>query len=1202
MDGPPLPPGILDAEVNLVGTVIADRYEVQQKVGQGSMGAVYVARHKTLGSRFAVKVMLNSQDAEESKRFLSEARLASKVQHPNTVYIADFGMLPSGRFYLVMEFLGGSTLAAIIAQGPLPPARACAIAAQIAHGLSAVHKKGIIHRDLKPENIFLTEEEGRPDFVKIVDFGIAKAAALEPEKLTRQPAAAGARGRQELYEAPQRLTMPGSVLGTPDYMSPEQARGTEVDFRADQYALGCILYEMLCGSVPFSAQTLIGLLRRHMSDPPMPLAQRAPERKIPASLDSLVLRLLSKKPADRFESMQLVAQALEQEEARLRTPPPARRSNRLLGALLGGAVLLGVPLAVHYWPTPRLEQAAEQAPTPAELLAAKNAALAVLKEQLAAPARELRYAALGALSQSRDCTLIEPITALLSDPDIELAAQAAATLGQLGDRRPIPKLRALVTSAPLKLRLSVARALLDLGDEQGRPVLSAVLSRAGSPDMSAETSLQAAFFLCDTDDAAAQRLLGAIADLETTQVATVLDILTCLGRSAQPTLARQKLLARFRAHHGADRIPLAARLAQLGEQEGRDFLRELASRPGPEQLAAACALAGPAEDELAPIFRRTLRARTDEPTRMLATAGLGLVGEARDIAELSRQLATATAPGLRRTTALAILTICNREPASLSGNSLGWVQQALQDPSWAVRADAAAVLAHSPDSQAVLRLVRLLGDSVPTVRVGAARALGLRRERSALVALRAGLADPDADVRTEVVKALAHLGAYLRRHGMGQVIQEVASWLPTGDSLLGVPEWQKAALLHVLGEDSGHAGPAAALSHASPDEQRLLLDMGFTDHSFLLDCLKSADFSIKLTAAGRLLEQKDQSGRGVIQEAVQHGGAIALTAYGLLVKLGEQVPDAPLQAGLQVAVPLADRLAVVAVAAGLPSERALALWQQAAHDPDRAVRRAVVDAVASSSGEGPVQWATPVLRTLLRDSDPRVRAQAAALLAGLLAPTLARTDSQPPAHEPQSPGPTGGPAEPAISPPASPAPSDPTAAHRDLGTGVAPDADPASVSGPEAAPFEQTLREGLAASKHHDYVRAQKLLLRARSQCTSIHPVPERCRTVIAEATWQLAQLHDQLHHEPEAMAEYQRLTADRQFATMSIDKQLAVQKAVVRLSLQLGQVVLSSQSGKRCHREIQWLTPGSKTVIVDGKPRPIIVRAGERQEVGECR
>ena len=148
LDGPPLPAGGLDAEVNLVGTVIADRYEVQQKVGQGSMGAVYVARHKTLGSRFAVKVMLSCQDAEESRRFLSEARLASRVHHPNTVYIADFGTLPSGRLYLVMEFLDGSTLAAIIAQGPLLPARACAIGAQIAHGLWAVHNKGIIHRDL----------------------------------------------------------------------------------------------------------------------------------------------------------------------------------------------------------------------------------------------------------------------------------------------------------------------------------------------------------------------------------------------------------------------------------------------------------------------------------------------------------------------------------------------------------------------------------------------------------------------------------------------------------------------------------------------------------------------------------------------------------------------------------------------------------------------------------------------------------------------------------------------------------------------------------------------------------------------------------------------------------------------------------------------------------------------------------------------
>ncbi len=146
LDGPPPNTEVQESPPNLIGTVIADRYEVLDKVGQGSMGAVYVARHKALGSRFAVKVMLHARDEEDSRRFLSEARLASKVNHPNTVYIADFGTLPSGRFYLVMEFLRGSTLAAVISKGPMPPARACAIAAQIAHGLSAVHKKGIIHR------------------------------------------------------------------------------------------------------------------------------------------------------------------------------------------------------------------------------------------------------------------------------------------------------------------------------------------------------------------------------------------------------------------------------------------------------------------------------------------------------------------------------------------------------------------------------------------------------------------------------------------------------------------------------------------------------------------------------------------------------------------------------------------------------------------------------------------------------------------------------------------------------------------------------------------------------------------------------------------------------------------------------------------------------------------------------------------------
>lgn len=749
----------------------------------------------------------------------------------------------------------------------------------------------------------------------------------------------------ELEEASHRLTLPGCVLGTPDYISPEQARGGAVDFRADQYALGGILYEMLCGSVPFSATTLIGLLRKHMSEPPKSLLQRAPERKIPPTLDALVLQLLSKRPEQRFESMQAVAQALEQEAERLRGGAGGRSATKLLAAVLGGSVLLGVPVAIYHrpWrPPPPGEQAAASEPTPAELTAARDAALNVLREQLTSSRRELRYAALGALAQCREASLWEPVAALLADPDVDLAEQAAATLGQLGDRRSLPALRRHLPSAPPRVRLSIARALMDLGDESGQKALAAVLSSEGAAVAPAETRLQAAFLLSDTDDAAAQRLLGALADLETTQASTVLDILTCLGRSAQPTPARQKLLARFHAHSGADRIPLAARLAQLGEKAGRDYLHELATRPGPEQLAAARALAAPVEEELAPLFRRTLRARTDEPTRTLATSGLGLVGEGRDVPELMRQLARETAPALRRTTAVAILSICSREPASLSTSSLGFVRQALEDPSWAVRADAVAVLAHSPDSQAVVLLGRMLGDSVPAVRTGAVRALGMRRERSALFALRAGLADRDQSVRTEVIKALARLGTYLRSHGMGQVMQEIAGWLPTGDSGLAVPQWQKTALLIMLSGDGQSASSAlpALDEHLQPEEQRLLLDMGLADRAFLGGCLKSAEFSIRLQAAGHLAEQKDAIGRPVLDEAVQRGGAVAIAAYGFLARLGEPVPDAPLQAGLDLAMPVANRLAVV-MAAALPVERALALWQQAARDPllQRALRR-----------------------------------------------------------------------------------------------------------------------------------------------------------------------------------------------------------------------------------------------------------------------
>ena len=346
----------------LIGRIIDGRYEIVARIGRGGMGAVYRSQHVQLGSPFAVKVLLHPQREQERARFLQEARIASRIRHPNTVAIVDYGLLPEGQPFLVMEYLDGSTLGGLLADGPLPYDRACRIAIQIAHGLHAVHKKDVVHRDLKPDNVFVLQEEGRPDFVKIVDFGIAKApldqraqalaeaqasepsaatattsvrssgladrssasvgqgtapsflstAAGDPsvDPLAATAAAAGAStadpsegsgaapSPRPVSTVPAHArTQPWEILGTPYYLSPEQAKGDPVDGRADQYALGCILFEMLTGQVPFEAETLPALLYLHLFEPPPPLRIPPPLPAPPSPLPQIIHRMLAKSAA-----------------------------------------------------------------------------------------------------------------------------------------------------------------------------------------------------------------------------------------------------------------------------------------------------------------------------------------------------------------------------------------------------------------------------------------------------------------------------------------------------------------------------------------------------------------------------------------------------------------------------------------------------------------------------------------------------------------------------------------------------------------------------------------------------------------------------------------------------------------------------------------------------------------------------------------
>jgi serine/threonine-protein kinase len=296
-DGQKLPGAPVRNSVDsLVGQTIDGRYVVESLLGEGGMGHVYAARHAIIDKRVAIKVLRKEQAQDEAaaQRFIVEAKAASKIGHQNIVDITDFGVLPEGNAYFVMEYLHGPTLGKLIHElRQMPFLRIIAITTQAARGLMAAHAKSIIHRDLKPENIFAIEKDGHADFVKIVDFGIAKD-----------------------IKAGKRLTAVGMVLGTPEYMSPEQATGQETDHRVDQYALGCIVYEMLTGDVPFKGENAPKTLTKHVFEPVVAPSKLRPD--IPPVLERIVLRMLHKKPAERFADMRELIDALEVADRELR--------------------------------------------------------------------------------------------------------------------------------------------------------------------------------------------------------------------------------------------------------------------------------------------------------------------------------------------------------------------------------------------------------------------------------------------------------------------------------------------------------------------------------------------------------------------------------------------------------------------------------------------------------------------------------------------------------------------------------------------------------------------------------------------------------------------------------------------------------------------------------------------------------------------
>ncbi len=295
---PSLRPG---GPTSLIGMVLSGRYKIERLLGEGGMGAVYQAEHTHMRKRLAVKVLHAemSRLTEVVQRFEREAMAAAHIDHPNVATTTDFGKLDDGSFFLVMEFLEGKSLRDVINLGRLEMGRALHILRQLASGLTRAHPLGIVHRDLKPENIMLVEREGDSDFVKVLDFGIAKVPVGELAQRSDRPA--GEKGPV--------LTQLGMVYGTPEYMAPEQALGQEVDPRADVYAMGVMGFEMLTGSRPYDHDSKVALLGMHVTAPiPLP-SERCPEANLPPEVDALIKKLLAKEASERYQDAKEVLDA-----------------------------------------------------------------------------------------------------------------------------------------------------------------------------------------------------------------------------------------------------------------------------------------------------------------------------------------------------------------------------------------------------------------------------------------------------------------------------------------------------------------------------------------------------------------------------------------------------------------------------------------------------------------------------------------------------------------------------------------------------------------------------------------------------------------------------------------------------------------------------------------------------------------------------
>lgn len=573
---------------SLLGKVLGERFLVQERIGQGTSGAIYRGEHVTLRRKVAIKV-LHAELARDDlavERFRREATMVAEVDNEHIVEIHDFGRTPDGRLYLAMELLEGETLDAVLErEGKLSVERTADILIQLGEALMEAHAVGYVHRDLRPRNVFLSLRRGKANFVKLLDFGLSKLVESDAHAAS---------------------TSLGMTFGDPRYMSPEQARGDRIDRRADVYQLGCIAYEMLTGAPPFTGGRVFDVLSRQVTEAPAPLPSRRPD--VPLWMEAAVARMLAKSPDDRFATTSRLVEALrvglergevmEAEVARQREtipPPSVSRVMERLG--------VSEPTATAPEPSPGRTLATSIVPPPASSTNPRHTAPAASARLAPAPVAVATPVAVPAPVATPAPV---PLPAPVATP-APVAAPATATSPELARKRTgtprvgVPVVVAEAVAAAPAVAAPAANpaaasinAEPDAGASQGK--------RAGGP--SADPNVSQAWF----DEAGEDGSLTRDSRLSGSLAASSTDVLADLRRRRRRTMFIGGLAAVMAAGGLA--------LALVGGDQPSAPSGEsatIASAPPAEPVVATAPLAGSAATEVPPPVPAVVPGRQDPP-------------------------------------------------------------------------------------------------------------------------------------------------------------------------------------------------------------------------------------------------------------------------------------------------------------------------------------------------------------------------------------------------------------------------------------------------------------------------------------------------------------------------------------------------------------------------------------------------------------